>query len=119
MTAGLAGCGYLGIALEGVSGTYVAPTKFIYIRSESLTYMQETVWRRPIGQTVDVTAAIPGNAHVEGDVEFEVTPDSAVFFHHIMRGALNKTGAGPYTYVYTGNCGATGANTASAKTASI
>lgn len=119
MVAGLAGCGFVGIALETVSGTYTAPTKYIYIRSENLMHQQETVWRRPIGQTVDVTAAIPGNAHVEGDIEFEATPDSCVFFHHIMRGAVNKTGAGPYTYVYTGVCGATGANTASAKTASI
>lgn len=119
MVAGLAGCGFLGIALETVSGTYTAPTKYIPLRSESLSYMQETVWRRPIAQTVDITSAIPGNAHVEGDIEFEATPDSCVFFHHIMRGALNKTGAGPYTYVYTGVCGATGANTASAKTASL
>ncbi len=119
MAVGLAGCGFLGIALETVSGTYVAPTKFIPIRSESLNYMQDTVWRRPIAGTVDVTAAIPGNVHVEGDVELEVTPDVAVYFHHIMRGALVKTGAGPYVYTYTGVCGATGANTASGKTASI
>jgi hypothetical protein len=119
MAVGLAGCGYLGIALETVSGTYVPPTKFIPIRSESLAYQQDTVWRRPIAGTVDVTAAIPGNVHVEGDIEVEVTPDIAVYFHHIMRGALLKTGAGPYVYTYTGVCGATGANTASGKTASI
>lgn len=109
----------MGIALETVSGTYVAPTKFVPLRSESLAYQQDTVMRRPIAQTVDITAAIPGNVHVEGDVEMESTPDVAAYFHHIMRGALVKTGAGPYTYVYTGNCGATGANTASGKTASI
>jgi hypothetical protein len=119
MAVGLAGCGFLGIALETVSGTYVPPTKFIPIRSESLAYQQDTVWRRPIAQTVDITAAIPGNVHVEGDIEVEVTPDIAIYFHHIMRGALVKTGAAPYIYTYTGVCGATGANTASGKTASI
>jgi hypothetical protein len=119
MSVGLAGCGFLGIAIETTSGTYAAPTKYVPIRSESLAYQQDTVWRRPIAQTVDITAAIPGNVHVEGDVELEVTPDVACYFHHIMRGALVKTGAGPYVYTYTGVCGATGANTASGKTASI
>lgn len=119
MTVGLAGCGFMGIALETVSGTYVPPTKFVPLRSESINYMQDTTWRRPIAQTVDITAAIPGNVHVEGDVEIEATPDTCVFFHHIMRGALVKSLAGPYLYTYTGVCGATGANTASGKTASI
>jgi hypothetical protein len=119
MAPGLAGCGYLGIALETTSGTYVPPTKYVPLRSESLAYQQDTVWRRPIAATVDITAAIPGNVHVEGDIEFEVTPDVAVYFHHLMRGAVDKTGAGPYTYTYTGVCGATGANTAGGKTASI
>lgn len=116
---GLAGCGFLGIGLETTSGTYVPPTKYIPLRSESLKYQQDTMWRRPIAQTVDITAAIPGNVHVEGDVEMEVTPDIAVYFHEIMRGAVVKTGAGPYSYVFTGVCGATGVNTASGKTASI
>lgn len=119
MAPGLAGCGFLGIALETTSGTYVAPTKFVPLRSESLTYQQDTVWRRPIAQTVDITAAIPGNVHVEGSVEMESTPDVSCYFHHIMRGSLVKTGTGPYTYAYSGVCGATGANTASGKTASI
>lgn len=119
MSVGLAGCGFLGIALETVSGTYLAPTKYVPLRSESLSYQQDTVWRRPIAQTVDITAAIPGNVHVEGSIEVEATSDIMVYFHHIMRGALVKTGAAPYIYTYTGVCGATGASTASGKTASI
>ena len=101
MPAGIGAAGILGVAREATPGTYVAPEKFIPIRSESLAYAQETVFTRPIRGVADIVHAVPGNATVEGDIEFEVTHDNLPWFLYGMRGSVAKAGAGPYTYTYT------------------
>jgi hypothetical protein len=103
MAPGIGASGILGVALETVSGTYVAPTKFIPFESESLIYQQETIWRRPIRQSADVLGAVPGNVHTEGDIEMEALTDCLLYFLIAARHNINKTGAGPYTYVFTPN----------------
>lgn len=94
--------GVLGVALEAVSGTYVAPTKFIPIESESLSYTQETNFRRPIRNTPGVVGAAPGNAHVEGDIEMEALAEIIVYFLHASRCTVVKSGTAPsYKYIFT------------------
>jgi hypothetical protein len=114
MAYGVGAGGILGISLETTSGTYVAPVKFIPFNNESLMYQQDTNFRRAIRQSPDVTYAVPGNAHVEGDIEMDATEDVVTWFMYASRMDVVKTGAGP-NYVYTGtpNSNATPAKTAS------
>lgn len=107
MAPGIGASGILGIALETVSGTYTAPTNFIPFESESLNFVQETIWRRPIRQSADVVGAVPGNVHVEGDIGFEAISNSVAIILQAARHTVVKTGASaPYTYTYTPNANA-------------
>jgi len=83
-----------------VSGTYVAPTKFFPFNNESLKFVQETVWRRPIRKSADIIGAVQGNAHVEGDIEMEALEDVVPYFLLASRTSCAKTGASP-NFVYT------------------
>ena len=101
MPAGIGGGGSIGIALEAVAGTYLAPTKFVPVRSESLKFMQEINYTRPIiNVAVDPVFAVKGPAHVEGDVEMEITTDTLPYFLHAARMTVVKTGGAP-DFVYT------------------
>jgi len=84
--------GYVGIALEEEHGTYQAPTKFFPIRSESLSWTQDTNWRRVIRGTVDPIGAIAGNGNVEGDIDTELLTDVLPYFLACARGTLTRTG---------------------------
>jgi hypothetical protein len=100
---GIGGGGFAGIAFEVTYGTYVAPLKYVPFNSESLHYVQETQWRRPIRQNVDVLGATPGNVHTEGDMEMDCLTDVLPYFLYASRGTVVKTGTAPYTYTYTPN----------------
>ena len=101
MPAGIGGGGSIGIALEAVAGTYLAPTKFVPVRSESLKFMQEINYTRPIiNVAVDPVFAVKGPAHVEGDIEMEITTDTFPYFLHAARMTVVKTGGAP-DFVYT------------------
>ncbi len=100
MAAGIGAAGILGVAREVAAGTYVAPEKYIPIRSESLGFNQETMFTRPIREVADVVNAVPGNVAVEGDIEFEVAHDFLPHFMHGMRGVVTKAGADPFTYTF-------------------
>jgi hypothetical protein len=113
MAYGIGAGGILGVALETVSGTYVAPAKYVPFRSESLKYQQDTNWRRAIRQSPDVTYAVPGNAHVEGDIEMDITEDVLPYFMTASRMDVVKTGATNYIYTGTPNSNATPAKTMS------
>ncbi len=102
MPAGIGAAGILGVAREVTAGTYVAPAKYIPIRSESLSFNQETVFTRPIREVADIVNAVPGNVAVEGDIEFEVAHDFLPYFMYAMRGVNTRTGTNPdntYTYI--------------------
>jgi len=103
MPAGIGAAGSIGVAFETVPGTYVAPTKFIPVRSESLKFMQEINFTRPIIKTsVEPVHAVKGPAHIEGDVEWEVLHDCMPYFLHAGRYTVVKGGVGPdFTYTYT------------------
>jgi hypothetical protein len=106
MSVGIGATGFLGIAPETTSGTYIAPTKFALLRSESLHHVQDTVWRRPLRGIADVAGAVPGRSRIEGDIVIEVTPDQVPWLAKAMRLGLTKTGAGPYVYTYKAAHGA-------------
>lgn len=93
--------GVLGVALENVSGTYLAPTAFIPFDTESLKWTQENVERRPIRNSPALLGVIKGPGFVEGDITFDCTPDLLIYFLHAARMGIVKTGAGPYNYVCT------------------
>ncbi len=101
MTVEVGGAGTLGLAFETTLGTYIAPTKWIPIRSESLELMEDKVWRKNLRGKADITGAIQGYLHVEGEVEFEVTADYLLYFLYASRATPAKAGAGPYTYTFT------------------
>jgi hypothetical protein len=106
MPAGISAATVAGLALETVSGTYTAPTKFFPLVSESVNYQQDTQWRKVLRGQVDPFGAIPGNAHTEGDVSIEALDDVVPYFLDAARGALVATGAGPKTYTFTPNANA-------------
>jgi hypothetical protein len=102
MAPGIGASGILGVALETVSGTYLAPTKYIPFESESLAFVQDTIWRRPIRQSADVQGGVPGNVHIEGDIGFEALTDCVTLLLHAARHSVVKTGTSPnFTYVFT------------------
>lgn len=103
MPAGLGAAGCVGVAFEVTPGTYVAPTKFIPIRSESLKVMKEINFTRPIIKTaVEPVHAVNAPEHVEGDIEWEIIDDCMVYFLHAARMTVVKAGTTPnFTYTYT------------------
>lgn len=104
MAYGVGASGFVGIAPEVTSGTYVAPTKYLNLRNESLKYVQEPLWRRLLRGTADVSGVLAGNTRVEGSIEVEIIEDELVNLLLAARGAIVKTGAStPWTYTYTPN----------------
>jgi len=114
VTKTLGAAGYIGVALETTPNTYQAPTKFFPIRSESLSWQQNTNWRRVIRGTADVIGAVPGNGHVEGDIDAELLSDVLPYFLQCARGELSASEAtGTFTYTFTPTHGALPPNTLS------
>lgn len=104
MGYGVGASGFVGIAPEVTSGTYVAPTYFLNLRSESLKYVQEPLWRRLLRGTADVSGVLAGNTRVEGTVEIEIIEDALVNLLKAARGTITKTGSvSPWTYAYSPN----------------
>jgi hypothetical protein len=102
MGVGIGGGGFVGFAIETTPGTYLAPTKFVPVDSESLKFVQDTTWRRPIRQSVDVVGAVPGNARVEGDLNMEGLEDVIPYFLMCSRLTVVKSGSSPnFTYTAT------------------
>jgi hypothetical protein len=81
-------------------GVYVAPTKFLPFNTESLNMNQQTVWRRPIRQSVGVLGAVPGNINPEGDIEMELLEDVFIYFLYASRVTITRSGTAP-NYIYT------------------
>ena len=100
MTLEVAGQGVVGVAFETTQNTYVAPTDFIPLRSETLELIEDKYYRMNIRGTADRTGALQGYKHTEGDVEFEVTADQLLRWMYASRVSIVKTGAGPWTYTF-------------------
>lgn len=111
---GIGAAGYVGVALETVPGEYTAPTKFFPIRSEGMQWQNNPILRRVIRGTADPIGAVPGDGHVEGDIDSEALEDVIPYFLRCARGDLTQTGAeAPYTYEFVPNHKAVPDNTMS------
>lgn len=105
MPAGLGGAGYLALTFETVVGTYLPPTTagtvFIPILSETLAYTEDAYYSPQIRQQTIESSREQGYYHVEGDVVMEFDANFAPYLLHCSRHNIAKSGAGPYTYLYT------------------
>lgn len=101
MAPGIGASGVIGIAFETTAGTYMAPNKYIPIRSESLGYQQDTSWRRNIRGIVDQETPVNGYSRIEGDIEMEVLEDVLPYFLYASRNSVVKTGVTNYVYTTT------------------
>jgi len=110
MTQGIGAGGFIGIAFETVTNTYTAPVKYFPIENESLKFVQETNWRRPIRQSADIIGAVDGDVRVEGDIMMEAFEDVVPYFLHCARATVVKAGSGNYTYTYTPSASAIAPN---------
>lgn len=100
LASGLAG--QVGIAEEVTYGTYVAPTRFLEFNDESLSLNRERIESRGIraGRRV-LHRWAPGVQRAGGDLVIEASGAAhAILWKHIL-GAVNTTGAGPYTHTCT------------------
>lgn len=91
----------VGVAVETVPGTYVPPTHWMLLRSESFSYTQATVWRRPLRGIADIAGPVQGNSNITGDFEIEVTEDILPQLLRCARGTQVKSGTAPFTYTFT------------------
>jgi len=122
MPAGLGGGGSLGLALETVMGTYIAPTVSVPILSEGVKYTEEKYYPRHIRQTTMPSDVKSGPYHVEGPIEMDVDPAFLPYFMYASRHLITKTGVGPFEYKFVpSNAGSasTAASGAVARTMSI
>lgn len=102
MTVEVGGAGTIGVAFEAALGTFVAPVKWIPVRSESLQKMEGKVYRTNIRGLAGRSGVIQGYTHTEGDITFEVTSDVLPYFLYAARTVPVKTGGpAPFTYSFT------------------
>src|SRR4051812_16277689 len=99
--------GFIGVAHETTSGTYLAPILYVPITSEGLAYIQDTVWRRSIRQAADIVGGVKGNARIEGDITSEALENWVAYALYFARTTPVKTGTTPnFTYTFTGSANA-------------
>lgn len=113
MTVGVGASGFIGIQVETTTNTYIAPSLYLPLLSESLQYKQDAIKRRPLRGLASVVGYLPGNVHVEGDISVEVTHETLPFILRAARATCVKTGAGPYVYTWTPTAVATPTKTLS------
>lgn len=101
MPAGLGGGGSVGIALETVMGTYVAPAVFVPILDENFVYTEDKYYSEQIRQTSIVSDVKSSYYHIEGPIHMEADPRYLPYFMYASRHTIAKTGAGPYDYTFT------------------
>lgn len=119
MPAGLGGGGSVGIALESTMGTYVAPTVFTPILSETLKYTESKYYSEQIRQQTIVSDVKSGYYHVEGDVVMEADPNFLPYWLHCSRHNI-AFASGVFTYTpSSAGSASTAASGTVARTASI
>ncbi len=94
--------GQWGFGVESPIGTRATPTVFLEFTKESLKYNRP----RKTSQAIRANRLTPRRAYqlaqwVDGDVEFELAPQSiGKLIKHTM-GSVSTSGAGPYTHTFT------------------
>lgn len=101
----VAGGGHVGLALETTHGTYLAPTKFAAVYSESLQEIRTDEYRVPLIGRAVASGKTPGRHHVEGEITMEALPEVMAYFLIASRfgQTVIKSGAGPFVYTATNN----------------
>src|SRR5574342_1063787 len=98
MPAGLSGSGWMGVALEATKGTYVAPTVYVPIISESFRYVEDRYYSPQIREDTIVSDVKQGYYHIEGEFEMEVDVNFVPYFLFATRHTPSSA-AGVYTFV--------------------
>lgn len=122
MAIGVGGQGFLGLAVETTPGTYVAPTTYVPILSESFQYTEDRYISPAIRKSTIANTVKQSYYHAEGDVDLEVDLSTFIYFLHATRTSVTKTGTGPWTYTFVPSAGASAGpngNNATPKTLSI
>jgi len=94
----------IGYKLETTWGTFVAPTRFIPLKSESITEQIDPLESEGIlaGRRVLTSEQWgQGNVEVSGSIEHELYQQGCGLLFRIMFGAVSTTGAGPYVHTFT------------------
>lgn len=98
MPAGLSGSGHVGFAFETTKGTYVAPTIYVPILSESFRYVEDRYFSPQIRQATEFSDVKQGYYHIEGTIEMEVDVNFLPYFLFCTR-HTPAFAAGVYTFV--------------------
>lgn len=94
----------LGFAIETTAGTPVTPSQFLPLVDESITAELERLESPAIitgRRVVDSDMWNGGNHTFAGDLGLELYTRGATSLFRHMFGAVNTTGAGPYTHTFT------------------
>lgn len=103
MPVGVGANAFVGIAVETVSGTYLAPTHYMLLRDCTINRTQAAIQRRPLRAVADVVGMVPNYFAVAGDLAVEVTEDVLPQILRAARMTIVKAGAAPFTYTGTPN----------------
>lgn len=104
--AGISGNGAVWVGLETTYGTAVDPTAsgvgvWVPILSENLAYTESKYFTSQIRNSAISSGVEQSFYHVAGDITMEVDVNYMPYFLTASRHSVVKTGAGPYTYVFT------------------
>lgn len=98
MPAGIGAGGAVGLGLETVLGTYVAPTIWCPIISESLQYQEDKYYSPQLRQQAIVSDVKPSYYSVSGDIVFEVDSTLLPYLLYASRHTITKTTGPPKVY---------------------
>lgn len=94
----------LGVKAESTWGTFVAPTRFYPLISESLTEEIDRIESEGIVTGLRVLNSVQwaaGNVDVGGDIQTELYQQGMGALLKACFGAVSTSGAGPYTHTFT------------------
>ena len=106
---GLGAGGAIGVALETAAapGTFVAPTVWVPVTSETFNYQEERYFSEAIRQLTINQMAKQGYYNIEGDISMEVDTRLLPYFMYASRlGAVKVGAATPWTYTFSPTSGA-------------
>lgn len=92
----------IGLAAESTVGTRVAPSRFFEFTKESLRLVRPRVPSKALRANRYMSRrAYQLAQYVEGDVEFELAPQSTGLVWKHALGSVMTTGSGPYTHTFS------------------
>lgn len=98
--------GYLGIAKQVASGTYVTPAKYLYANSIDISPDDSLIITdSEIGGGRDIVAAYSGTLKYSGSVEFNLRPEAVGYFILGVMGSSTSSGIGAgygHTFKFAG-----------------